>query len=50
MKNLFVGLVIGAGAAWLYFINTAGKIHITETMVVTNTVIDDLTQTERKIK
>jgi len=49
MRNLFVGLVIGAGAVWLYF-NTAGKISITETTAVTNTVTDDLTQTERKTK
>jgi hypothetical protein len=47
MKNLFIGLVVGACGVWMWF-HTGGKISITETKVVTNQiqVVVSVTETQ----
>jgi len=47
MKNLFIGLVVGACGVWMWF-HTGGKINITETKVVTNQiqVVVSVTETQ----
>jgi hypothetical protein len=45
MKTLFIGLVIGAIAAWSWY-HTGGKIYITETKTITNEVVVTVTETQ----
>ncbi len=48
MKNLFIGLVIGACGVWGWF-HTSGKISITETKTVTNQVQVTVSVTETQV-
>ena len=48
MKNLFIGLVVGACGVWVWF-HTEGKISITETKTVTNQVQVTVSVTETQI-
>jgi len=45
MKTLFIGLVLGAIAAWSWY-HTGGKIYITETKTMTNVVVVTVTETQ----
>lgn len=45
MKGLIIGLIIGALAVWGWYQSPRGKISITQTLTITNTVIKTVEQT-----